>query len=151
MPEIRHFTVDQFFAHPDAAGLLAEYASEAAIAGLPAPQPARETYEAVERSGALCVLVATEGEQMLGFLALVVSPNPHYGILLGVTESYFVSKQYRALGAGLHLLHAAERVAQEVGAKGLLVSAPSEGRLVQVLERNKAYRETNRVFFRGFA
>lgn len=149
MPEIRHSTVDEFFAHPDAPALLAEYAIEASIPGLPAPHPYRTAYNALERSGAMSLLVATDGDRLLGFLALIVSVNPHYAAMIGVTESYFVAQAHRKSGAGMRLLHAAENLARQSGAEGLLISAPAGGRLAEVLDGYGEYRETNRVFFRG--
>jgi GNAT superfamily N-acetyltransferase len=150
MPEVRRITVDEFFAHPDAAALLDEYAAESSIVGMPTPQPARPLYETLEASGAMHVLAAFDGDAMLGFLALLVSLNPHYNAVIGVTESYFVAREHRKSGAGLRLLHAAERLADERGAVGLLISAPAGGRLAEVLDGYGEYRETNRVFFRGF-
>ena len=147
---IRSISVDDLFAHHDAQALLAEYAAESAIDGLPTPTPDQERYRLIESSGALRVLAAFQGDTLMGFLALLVSVNPHYSAMLAVIESFFVGAAYRKTGAGLALLHQAEEVARQAHADGLLVSAPSGGRLAQVLPAT-GYRETNRVFFRGLA
>jgi GNAT superfamily N-acetyltransferase len=145
---IRPITVAQFFDAPNCDALLAEYAAESATEGLPAPEPHRAIYEAMEQSGMFHLIGAFEGDELAGFLVLLVSVNPHYSAVIAVTESYFVASAHRKAGAGLALLHEAEALAAKLGAVGFLVSAPSGGRLAEVLPR-MGYRETNRVFFRA--
>lgn len=150
--EVRDCPPLVFFAHRDAPALLAEYAAEASIAGLPAPQPDERSYFRLEANGVLHPLAAYDAdERMVGFIVLLVSLNPHYGVKLGVIESFFVASEHRGSGAGLRLLRAAEACAEAQGAAGLLVSAPIKGRLADVLDAHDAYNETNRVFFRSFA
>jgi GNAT superfamily N-acetyltransferase len=149
--EIKQCTVDEFFAHPGASALLAEYAAESAIAGMPTPNPNAERYAVLVQAGAAVPLVAFDGDDMLGFLVLLVALNPHYSAVIGVVESIFVASARRKTGAGLRLLREAENLAQSRGAVGFLVSAPLGGRFAEVLEAHGAYRETNRIFFRGFA
>jgi GNAT superfamily N-acetyltransferase len=67
--------------------------------------------------------------------------------MVGVVESFFVGKAYRKSGAGLRLLHEAEKYALKNNLPGLLVSAPFGGDLAVVLP-HVGYIETNRVFFR---
>ncbi len=149
MTTIRQISVDDFFAHHDAPALLAEYAAESAIDGLPTPTPDQAKYQLIERTGALHVLAAFQGDTLLGFLALLVSFNPHYSTQLAVVESFFVGSAYRRTGAGLKLLKKAENVASMEHADGLLISAPVNGRLAAVMDGHGSYRETNRVFFRS--
>ena len=73
---------------------------------------------------------------------------PHYSVKMAVTESFFVAKAYRKSGAGLKLLHAAETYAKEIGCAGILVNAPFEKTLMDVLPR-VGYQETHRVFFKN--
>lgn len=148
MQDIRPCSVDQFFAHPNAAALLAEYGAESRIHGLPAPTPHPDTYRLIEQSGAMHVFAALDGEALIGFIVLLISFNPHYSARIGVVESFFVTNEHRKTGAGLRLLRAAEARAFEIGATGLLVSAPAGGRLEHVMSR-QPYRQTNSVFFRG--
>lgn len=150
--EIKHCTVDDFFTHPGSLALLTEYAAESSIAGMPSPDPNRAAYTALERNGAMALLVALDpAGGLLGFLTLLVSANPHYSAVIGVVESFFVGSTHRKTGAGLGLLRAAERIAGECGAAGFLISAPYGGRLAEVLERHGDYRESNRVFFKALA
>lgn len=147
--EIKQCTVDEFFAHPGVRELIAEYAVESSIAGMPTPRPNEGQYRVLIEAGFAHALVAVEGDDMLGFLVLLVSLNPHYSAVIGVVESFFVASARRKSGAGLRLLREAEHLAQSRGAVGFLVSAPFGGRLAEVLETHSAYQETNRVFFRG--
>lgn len=142
---IQPITVADFFAHPDTPGLLAGYAQECANEGLPPFCPHRPLYAALEQTGALYALVAVEGERMLGFLAMLVSLNPHYSVTLAVTESWFVAPEHRGSGAGLALYRRAKETAQAAGAKAIYVSAPLGGQLAGVMQGLGA-TETNRVF-----
>lgn len=148
---ISPITVNQFFSAPNAEALLAEYAAECAIAGLPAPMPSREMYEAIEASGMARVIGAFCDDRLVGFIVLLVSFNPHYSAKLAVCESYFVGKDHRKSGAGLRLRNAAVDVAVDLGAKGIFICAPKGGKLAEVMEKSGDYIETNRVFFRGLA
>ncbi|SDH23349.1 GNAT family N-acetyltransferase [Propionivibrio dicarboxylicus] len=146
MQEIRPCKVDDFFAHADAPALLAEYADESAILGLPAPKPAPETYQALEAAGILHVFAAFDGEALIGFISLLLSFNPHYSAFLAVTESLFVTESKRGAGAGLALIRRARDEAITEGAVGFLLSAPTGSRLHRLLEHMEC-RETNRIFF----
>src|SRR4051812_31960886 len=115
-------TFADFFAHPDAPALLEAYARECANTGLPPYSPHRETYTLIEAAGALHMLAAFSGEgRMLGFLTLLVSLNPHYSVLLAVTESWFVAPEHRPTGAGLALYRAAKELAKARGAHAVYV------------------------------
>lgn len=149
--EIREISFDQLFADPATAALFAEYADESSIAGMPPPRPNEAQYLAIAQAGFAHVLAAFSGGEMIGFITLLVSPNPHYSVVIGVVESFFVAHSHRATGAGLRLLRAAEARATERGAVGFLVSAPYGGRLADVMQALSSYRETNRVFFKAIA
>ena len=145
---IRQCTISELEAAPNIHDLLAEYAEESSIAGLPTPAAQVETYRAIESSGALHIIAAFEGDLLIGYITVLSTVLPHYNEVVSVTESYFVSKEHRSSGAGLKLLRSAERFAREIGSLGLLVSAPTGGALSDVLPR-VGYKETNRVFFRS--
>ncbi len=144
---IRASTVAELEAAPTFPALLAEYAAESAIEGMPPPSARMETYRALHAMGTLHVLAAWAGDTLAGFITVLAAPLPHYGCTVAVSESFFVARAYRSTGAGLKLLHAAENKARELGSPGLLVSAPYEGDLFRVLPR-VGYTETNRVFFK---
>ena len=149
MTEIRNITFGTAFADPAFEGLLCEYAEESSIAGLPAPKCQVEMYEHMGSLGILHTLGAYTDGVLVGFLTLIVSAPPHYGVLIATTESFFVGAACRKQGGGIKLLREAERLAVSLGAVGFLVSAPVGGRLAEVMPK-AGYTETNRVFFRGF-
>lgn len=132
------------------AELAAEYTDEGAIAGMPAPAARLENYLPLERGGLLHTILATKGNRLIGFILVLASVLPHYGVPVAVSESFFVARAHRRTGAGLRLLNAAEDKARELGASGLLVSAPVRGDLFKVLPR-RGYAETSRIFFKRVA
>ncbi|CAB4122020.1 acetyltransferase domain containing protein [uncultured Caudovirales phage] len=144
-------TIDQLLHDPAMGLLLAEYAQESSIEGLGAVSPQFDAYLQMEAAGFLHAIGARVDGDLVGFVLVLVVRNPHYGRVIATTESFFVALHSRSTGAGMGLLRAAERLAAETGAIGLLVSAPIGGQLAKVLEAKGSYRETNRVFFRGFA
>ncbi len=141
-------TVAEIEAAPEFAALIAEYAVESAIDGMPPPQARLSQYRELEAAGLLSVLaaIAATGE-LAGFISVLSAPLPHYGRTVAVSESFFVGKAHRASMAGLKLLVAAEALTAEIGSPGLLVSAPCRSRLAELLPR-VGYAETSRVFFK---
>lgn len=139
----------RFSAFKEFPALLAEYADESSIAGLPAACHHEASYLALERAGVMHILCAILDGELIGFVIVLVNVNPHYSVKLAVVESIFVAGKHRKSGAGLLLRKHAEQIAKEQGAVGFLLSAPAGSRFAKVMERDKAYRETNRVFFRS--
>lgn len=127
--------------------LVAEYAREAAIEGMPAPDARMPVYLHLEALGALHAFSAVLGNSLVGFISLLAPILPHYGATVAVSESFFVASAHRKSGAGMRLLHAAEVLAAELGSPGLLVSAPFAGRLATLLPRC-GYVQTSSVFFK---
>lgn len=144
---VQKSTVAEVEAAPTFVALLAEYAAESAIAGMPPPAAKMVTYRQLEAAGLLQVFSAVSEGELIGFISFLAAPLPHYGISVAVSESFFVAKAHRGTGAGVKLLHAAEAKAREIGSPGLLVSAPFEGDLFHVLPR-LGYTEASRIFFR---
>jgi hypothetical protein len=134
-------------AAPNLPALLDEYGRESSIDGLGAQNMQGDTYRALESTGLLHIVGAWAGDELAGFIAVLVSVLPHYGKTVCVSESYFVAAAHRKTGAGLLLLKEAERIGEEHGAAGFLLSAPMGGRLASVLPA-KGYRQTNQVFFK---
>lgn len=144
---IKRCTLDQIEAAPNLPALLEEYGAESSIDGLGSQNMQGETYRAVESTGLLHIVGAWVGEELAGFISVLVSVLPHYGKKVCISESYFVASAHRKSGAGLLLLKEAERIGEEHGAAGFLLSAPAGGRLAGVLQ-GKHYRKTNEVFFK---
>ena len=135
---------------PQFAALLDEYALECGIEGLPPPKIKIETYKKLESLGSLGLVGAYLDKTMVGFIVVLVHELPHYSANIAMSESFFVAKEHRKTGAGLKLLKEAEQIATKLNCCGLLVSAPFNGRLFEILPKI-GYVETNRVFFRNLA
>lgn len=145
---IRPCAVSDIEQAPRLAELLAAYGEESHIPELGDPEPCFATYRAMEAAGAVRV-IGSFAPDMVGFVILLVYGLPHYaGRRVGTLESFFVLPEARQSGAGMKLLHAAEVLAAEMGATGLLVSAPLDGRLDAILPRS-GYRPTNRIYVRS--
>lgn len=146
---VTHEAVDEIAASTGLDALLAEYAAESANSEIGPASPQISSYRMLEASGLFHALAARRGGRLIGFLFLMVPTLPHFGKVVGVTESYFVAAAHRNSGAGILLRQEAERLAASLGAVGLLITAPVDGKLADVLDAHKAYRETSRVFFRS--
>ena len=144
---IARCTVDQILGCAD---LLLEYAEESAIDGMPQPRPDAPAYRTMEANGKVVAFGAFDEDKLIGFLVMLAVTLPHYSEKVATAESFFVSAAYRRAGTGDRLLDEAKRFAKEIGAVGLLISAPIGGKLAAVLEKKKSFTETNRVFFTRF-
>ena len=146
--EIKALTVDEFLSRPEWPALIREYAVESALEPFAdTATPQWDAYQALMDQGALVVLGAFDADRLIGFLAVVVTVLPHFGVRMACTESYFVASAARNTGAGLALLREAQAVAQAAEAHGLLVSAPEGSRLARVLAATD-YKPSHRVFFK---
>ena len=148
MTEVRHITFGEVFNDPGFTDLFEEYSDESSMSGLPRPDCQVQIYEQMEAAGLMHVLGAFKDGRLIGFLNLLVNVLPHYGVRVGTAESFFVAGDQRKGGGGLRLLRVAERASVGLGAVGFLASAPSGGRLAEVLPK-AGYQESNRVFFRS--
>lgn len=145
---IRPCTVAEIEQAPRLDALLAAYGEESHIPELGEPEPCFATYRAMEAAGAVQIIGAFAPD-LVGVVILLVYGLPHYaGRKVGTLESFFVLPEARQSGAGMKLLHAAEARAAELGANGLLVSAPLDGRLDAILPRS-GYRASNRIYVRS--
>ncbi len=146
---IRKATMADILEGKNSEYVLGEYAKESSIKGMPTPTAKLDTYYHLENLGLLRVFCAFDDDSLVGFITILSTIMPHYSIVLSVAESFFVLKSHRKSGAGIKLLRLAEGVAREVGAPGLLVSAPYGGALAEVLPRC-GYNPSNIAFFKAF-
>jgi len=130
--------------------MIAEYARESAMPEIGSPCPQYDTYRAMEAAGVIHSVGAFAGERMVGFILPIVIALPHYGVVTATVESFFVCAAERKKGLGLRLLDAAERLVLGLGAKALLLSAPTGGALDKVLPR-RGFRHSNNVFVKALA
>lgn len=151
MVEIRRVSFEAIATDKNFPAILEGYADESAMSGMPPPNCQTETYNQMYMAGFMYPLAAyNDDNELLGLMFMLCSELPHYGVKVATAESFFVLKEFRFTGAGAKLLKAAEELAVELGAKGVLMSSPTGGRLAEVLPRS-GYTESNRVFFKSVA
>lgn len=148
MSEVRRVSLATLIDDPRFQTLVDEYTVESSIKDMPPINWQREMYQQFEKVGIFHVLAAYQGEELIGFMTMIVTVLPHYGALTATTESVFVAEAHRAGGAGLKLIREGEAWAKELGAVGLLLSAPAGGKLESLAPRI-GYKQTNVVFFKG--
>ncbi len=147
--EIRRGTILELECAEGLEQLLAEYAAESAIPDIGPHNPQFQAYRAMEQAGLLKTFIALHDGQVIGFLLMLLPVLPHFGRCVAVTESFFVAAAHRKTSAGTQLRLAAETTAAAAEARGILFSAPADGRLAQILP-HVGYRKTNETFFKGF-
>lgn len=148
MLTINHTTMAAIEAAPTIAALMAEYEAESANRDIGPINPQWLTYRMMESHGILKAISAEVDGQLVGFMLLLIPVLPHFGQVVGVSESYFVAAAHRHTGAGDRLRQAAEALCTEAGARGLIMSAPCGGDLERVLPR-KGYRPASTHFFKA--
>lgn len=146
MIEIKQITVGEFFNHYSYEELKAEYSEECRIHGMPIPKPDYDLYKIMENAGYMSVYGAFDGTDMVGFTCFLVSPNPHYSVLIGTIESIFVLKEHRKSKAGLDLLRTVKAVAVDKNVHGIFISAPASGVFSRVLQ-GMGLPKTNDIYF----
>lgn len=147
MTIIRKMSFDEAAALPEFEALTQAYADESKIDEMPQHCLNHAAYRAMEQSGIYHLFGAFSNDKLIGLVAVLVTPVPHYSVKVASTESFFVDEAHRKGGTGLKLLKVAEDFAKECGAGHLFVCGPIGGRLVQVMPRI-GYRECQRIFCR---
>lgn len=144
---VRKCSVSEIMEDPAFPALIEEYAAESAVEGMPTPQAKMESYAAIELTGMLHPFGAFKEGALVGFISLLTPTLPHYGRLVAVGESFFVSAPHRKGGAGLRLLKEAERTAAGQGSPGIFITTPIKGMLIEILPR-RGYIECSRIYFK---
>ena len=134
---------------PEFKEIAQEYTDESSLDEMPPINPNVDLYIKLNEAGALITLAAYDDKIVIGYANFLFSPNLHYSKLTAVTESFFIKENYRKNGAGMALLKEMEKLAKENGAVAFMVTAPSDSKLSVVMGKNKAYKETNKVFFKS--
>lgn len=146
---IRPCTAAEIMDSPEFPDLVAEYAAESKIDGLPGPGAKLAAYARIEHTGFLHAFGAWQGDRLVGFITVLASPMLHYDQTIAVCESFFVAGEHRGGGPGLKLMCRAEEIAQQKGSPVLLFTAPIGSRLEQLLPKC-GYTEVGRTFMKRF-
>lgn len=144
---IRKIKMDDIWSAPNCADLLKEYADEYSLKGTPEPTPNIELYKILEQNNFLVAFGSYIEDLLVGFITILLVKGTHYSVVIANTESYFVAKEYRHTGAGTKLRIEAEKTARDAGCPGILLQAPTDGKLSAVLEKSD-YEEAYRVFYK---
>ena len=148
MSDIRRIPVADLLDYPGFWAITKKYAEESSIEGMGRCNYDGAQYLALEQAGALHAIGAYDDHALIGFAVFLVTVIPHYGVRAATTESVFVSQQHRKGRLGLRLIREMEAWAKELGAVGIFLSSPVDGRLSKLAPRI-GYRHTNQVFFKG--
>lgn len=143
---VERCTVADLEAHPNFHALISDYADECATEGLPRPRGDLDLYKTIEKAGFAQAVKVTYDDQLIGFAVVISTINPHRGITLSVTETLFISKESRKRGAGLRLIGECRRVARDVGAPKLLLTAHEGSYLLELLTIMKSCTPISRAF-----
>lgn len=95
-----------------------------------------DEYDALWRMGLLQVLVARDGDQMVGYFITVIRPHPHYNdTIIGHEDAHFLTKSHRRGFAGLRLIREAEGHLRAAGVHRMNVHTKSHKNKGRVFER----------------
>lgn len=98
--------------------------------------PAVRIYERIEAAGNLFVLMAYDGDKLIGYSVNILATNLHYaGLLMAQNDVLFIAKDYRAGRTGIRLMDETERVAAKRGARMMLWHAKEGTNLDKLLPR----------------
>lgn len=143
--EIKPVSYVEILDAPNAAVLLNGYAKECVV---DEPEPQRQMYELMEKTGKLRCFGAYVATELIGFVSVLVGPMPHHGKWLATIESLYVEPAHRDYGTGNALLTAAEEVAIESGCVVLLYTARVGSSLETILSRRVGCERSHVVFSR---
>lgn len=148
---IRKTSVAELEATPNFQDVLDQYAAVSQMTGMPPATAQLETYRKLESVGVLHVFGAFHDyDHLAGFITVLISELPHYGVSTAVCESFFVAEHMRNTGAGLKLKGVAEEFSRSVGAKGMFISAAVNSDLDRMMSALHGYTATNRIYFKSF-
>lgn len=141
--EIRAVRVEEVRNNRNINYLLTMYQEESKIAEMPEINPNWEVYQSLEDTGALVVVGAFDGEDIVGISSVYISVMPHYSKIGARTESIFVLKEYRKYGTGKTMLEVSEQVARHFNAEYMFIGANLDGVLDKIATKNGFRHSTN--------
>ena len=99
---VKKCTISDLEAESNLAELIAEYAAECSIEGMPEPRFKWDLYKSIEGAGMMHAYAAHVEGVLVGFAFVITTVNPHYSIVLATTETLFVTKDARRSHARPH-------------------------------------------------
>lgn len=125
---------DEFFAAVTELSVGHWQETEAAFSARP-PEPNRDIYTALADAGALIIMTVTDGEALVGYASAVISPHPHYDMLVAQHDTLYLAPAYRLGSLGLRLMSAIEREAVARGAERMMWHAKPGSTFARLVER----------------
>jgi acetyltransferase (GNAT) family protein len=128
------------------AELLKEYSEECSIPEIGRPNPQREIYASMEKSGLMYSFGVFDDDELVGFVTLLLFILPHYGKKIANVESLFLSKSHRNGSNGIWLMEKIEEWVKMMQCVGMLYNSRAGSRLESLLSSLPKYTHTNSVF-----
>lgn len=100
-----------------------------------APSPNRAIYDALASAGALIALTVTDEEAIVGYASAVLSPHPHYDMLIAQHDTLYLAPAYRRGSLGIRLMQAIEQESIERGAQRVMWHAKPGSQFSKLVER----------------
>ena len=146
---IKPIRYTEILAAPNADELFAEYESECANPELAPIKPQSDLYAAMEASGGLQAFGVYEGDELIGFLTILIWTVPHYGKKIGSNADIFLASAHRMSGTGAKMVALAEGYAKSKGAVCFQWTVPVGSRFARLLAVNsERYRRSNLIYLR---
>ena len=145
MIDIKPVSYAEILDAPNATELLDAYSKDCMM---PAHDPQRQMYEAMERSGSLKCFGAFYSGVLVGFVSVITGVMPHNGKRIATIESLFALPSHRQYGTGDALLSAVEVFALKEGCVALLYTARVGSPLEVVLSRRPGCKASHTMFTR---
>lgn len=91
-----------------------------------------EDYAALERAGQLLVITARDGGKLVGYVTVLVRKHPHYALLCGFQDAFFLEPSARKGATGTKLLQAALYYLEARGAKRVFFNSRTSKNLTKL-------------------
>lgn len=145
---MEHITVEALLEHPRFPEIHKEYVAECANPALSDGEIDVARYKAMEAAGVLHVLADKDGDDIVGFSVVIISPVLHFTKTIAVVESIYLLPEHRTGLRGLKLMRSTCDYARKQGADGVYMSAPT-GSAFDKLCQALRLSHTNNTYFVG--
>lgn len=137
---------DTYYADAALPGLWAEHFAELGPQqGYSAPAPDVPYFKALDSMGMLQIVVARKRGVMIGYSLMVVKRHPHYTVLCGFEDAYFLASAERKGMAGVRLLLSTLHHLRKRGAKKAFFMTKKLADMSRLFKR-LGFEHTDEVF-----
>ena len=140
MIHIREVTISEYL--PNIGGVIRAHWQELESGLFPeGPDIKLGIFSTAEELGILYSLGVFDGDEIVGYSMLTVTPHAHYDCTIATSTAIFLRKEYRKGSTGLTLLRRTEELATRLGARYLSVAAKFRTDLDHILARKGYIRD----------